>query len=302
MLIGAIFLTLTNALTASAAEFSSARLLRYRIAWNGIPAASATVQITKDEFAGDVGCVVQATARTNRFVDLFWEYRGNARATFLVNGVTPLQFTYENRSDEHAEFAWIDFDLTKKRAHSVYIKKGRRREAEGPAADFLDPITAVFRAMASGPGVGDRLSYRVFTGRSYYRVILNVIEEDEITVPAGEFQAFKVEPEVWKLGKSEKRDERLRRAMIWVSRDPSRTLLRVRSQVFVGSVTLDLVSATAEAQTAAPQCEECEQHRGGRVSRSENDFQKRARPGTLPAEGTLADNVASLSTGANSLW
>jgi hypothetical protein len=81
----------------------------------------------------------------------------------------------------------------------------------------------------------------VFTGESHYQVNLKVVGPDIVDGPAGRFDALKIEPEIIKLGDEPRRDKRLRRATIWVTPAPARTLLRIRSEVFIGAVTLDLV-------------------------------------------------------------
>lgn len=69
--------------------------------------------------------------------------------------------------------------------------------------------------------------------------------QPSLEVPAGRFHALRVVPEVWKVTTSAQPDARLRGATIWVADDPPRTLLRIRSEVFVGAVTLDLVKIDA---------------------------------------------------------
>jgi hypothetical protein len=217
------------------------RLLEYRIAWNGIPAAGATVSIMPSSVAGLDGYVVEASARTNAFVDLFWTFRGKAKSTFLADGPTPLHFVYDRTMAGKPYLTWIDFDADGDGARSVYIKGTRRREMEVDGQGLLDPITAVFRARLSGAKPGDRLRYDVWTGESRYRVQLDVQGLETIDVPAGRFQALRVVPEVWKVKSATELDSRLRGATIWVADDPGRTLLRVRGEVFVGAITLDLV-------------------------------------------------------------
>lgn len=217
------------------------RRLEYRIAWNGIPAAGATVAITPTDLAGRDAYVVEASARTNAFVDLFWSFRGQARATFLADGLTPLHFAYDRSMAGKPYVTWIDFDRDDRRASSVYIKGARRRELTLEGPDLVDPITAVFRARLSGARPGDVLRYDVWTGEARYRVLLDVGAPEVIDVPAGSFTALPVRPEVWKLGRAPELDTRLRRATVWVTDDAARTLLRIRSEIFVGAITLDLV-------------------------------------------------------------
>jgi hypothetical protein len=219
--------------------------LEYRVAWNGIPAASATVAITPGEHAGLPSLDVVTQARTNAFVDLFWSFRGTASATMLAADLTPLEFRYQRTMAGTPYLTWVDFDAGDSRARSVYLRGDKKREFEIATPDVVDPITAVFRARLSGAGPGDVRQYEVFTGEASYRVQLTVAGADEIDVPAGHFRALRVLPEVWKITTQAEPDTRLRQATIWVADDPLRTLLRIRSEVFVGAVTLDLVKVDA---------------------------------------------------------
>jgi hypothetical protein len=213
--------------------------LEYKVAWNGIPAARAVVTIAPGDLAGRDGLVVQATARTNAFVSLFWSYSGELRATLLSDGPTPLHFDYRRDMAGKAYATTIDFDRTQ--AHSVYLHGERRREWDIPAEGLIDPVTAVFRARRSAAGPGDSLVYDVWTGEVRYRVQLDISSSDPIDVPAGRFAALKVVPKLWQIEGQPAPDTRLRSATIWVSDDPAHLLLRIRSRIFVGSLTLDLV-------------------------------------------------------------
>jgi hypothetical protein len=55
----------------------------------------------------------------------------------------------------------------------------------------------------------------------------------------------RVIPEVWKIGRAAELGRRLQQATIWVADDTLRTRLRIRSEVFIGAVTLDLVKIEA---------------------------------------------------------
>ncbi|MEO8601524.1 MAG: DUF3108 domain-containing protein [bacterium] len=221
------------------------RRLEYRVAWNGIPAAAATVAVTGLDLAGHPGIEVEASARTNAVVDLFWSFRGTATATFLADGVEPLRFIYERTMAGTPYLTSVDFADHQGGARSVSLKGHKRRELALDETGLLDPITAVFRARLSGAKPGDRLRYEIFTGEARYRIQLTVGDAETIDVPAGRFAALRVIPEVWKIGGSAELDQRLRQATIWVAADADRTLLRIRSEVFIGAVTLDLVKIDA---------------------------------------------------------
>ncbi len=217
------------------------RRLEYRIAWNGIPAAAATVAIRAGNLFGKPSYEVEASARTNTFVDLFWSFRGVAKATLFAKGLEPLHFVYERTMRDVRQVTWIHFDLDQPRAHGVMMKGTERRELAMDGADIVDPITAVMRAELSNATAGDVLRYEVFTGESHYRVHLTIGGPEPIEVPAGTFTALRIVPQVWKVRRGARLDERLRQATMWVADTPVRTLLRIRSEVFIGAVTMDLV-------------------------------------------------------------
>jgi hypothetical protein len=213
--------------------------LEYQVAWNGFPAARAVVTIAPRELAGRATLDVAATASTNAFVSLFWRYSGTLQTTMLADGPAPLHFDYRRDMAGKSYATTIDFDQAQ--AHSVYVRGDRRRDSDIAATDLLDPVTAVFRARYSDAGPGDSLVYDVWTGEVRYRVQLDIARSDPVEVPAGRFAALQVVPKLWRIEGQPAPDTRLRRATIWVSDDPAHLLLRIRSRVFIGSVTLDLV-------------------------------------------------------------
>ena len=233
------------AASSSALAIPQPRTLQYRVAWNGIPAASAIVEITPKQVDGRENLIVEASAGTNRFVDLFWKFRGTLRSRLRADDLTPVDFVYDRHMAGKPYRTRIDFD--RRSARSVFVKGSHRQEFTVDEPDVIDPITAIFRARASGARPGDTLSYDVWTGESRYRVRLAVGQPEPIEVPAGRFRALRIVPEVWKIGATPELDTRLRTATIWVTDDPSRTLLRIRSDIFIGAVTVDLVSATRTA-------------------------------------------------------
>jgi len=221
---------------------TGARHFVYRIAWNGLPAGSAMIDVTNQQFSGAAGYVVEATAATNTFVNLFWSFRGVARTALLADGLVPLRFTYDREINRVPESTWLDFDRGAQREWGSHFKGDQRKVAEIDGTEVADPITAVLLAQAAGLEPGGERRYQVFTGEAEYVIVLRGVAEEDISVPAGHFPALKIDPEVWRVKDADAAlDQRLRQATVWVSRDPAHAILRIRSEVFIGAVTLDLV-------------------------------------------------------------
>lgn len=231
-------LTLAAALLAGrAAAVELPRRLEYRVAWNGIPAGSGVVSIAAGNDAGRDTVAVSAQASTNAFVSLFWSFRGALETTMLADGPAPLRFDYRRDLNGRPHATTIDFDGA--HAHGVYEHSGERREAD--LFDVVDPVTAVFRARASDARPGDALWHDVWTGEVRYLVRLDIVARETVEVPAGRFAALRVVPHLWRIEGRPAPDTRLRRATIWVTDDAQHVPLRIRSKVFVGSVSVDLV-------------------------------------------------------------
>jgi len=211
----------------------------YAVSWNGIPAGAATVAVQRGGREIPVGYRVDAFLRTNKLVDLLWRFRGHATAEFSSADLRPLGFQYDRH--ENAKHAVTDvlFDPTLTRATGVYHRDADLRRMELREPGILDPITAIFQALDRPVQIGDSWRYEIFTGEARYRVALTVVAEDTITVAAGRFRAWRVNPDVWKIGSG--RDQRLRRATVWVAEDATRLPLRIRSEVFIGAVDCDLI-------------------------------------------------------------
>ncbi len=211
----------------------------YGVSWNGIPAAAATIDVRRDQDSGRPLYRVEALARTNWLVDLLWHFRGHALSSFTSDDMVPLGFRYDREENNKHIVTDVIFDPSRAGVTGKKYRGGDTAVIELQGPNLLDPITAVFRALVQPVQIGDSRRYEIFTGEARYRVELDVLGEDTVSVAAGTYRAWRIEPKVWKLGTGA--DERLRRATIWVSQDETRIPVRIRSEVFIGAVNCDLL-------------------------------------------------------------
>lgn len=241
---------LLRASAATAAGVVAPQRLDYRVAWNGLGAATALVTVSRAPLGGTDAFFVEGTAWTNRVVDIFWRFRGKAQATVLTGDLRPLRFRFDRTANRRIESTWLEFDWRQRLARGVHVKRGKRRERDIDASMALDPFTAALSALARPIAPGDSFTTRVFTGESLYAIDFEVRKEETVTVPAGRFDAYQVEPTIWKITTEQQKDRRLRKATLWVTKDTPRALLRVRSEVFIGAVTLELTNWSKPAPTS----------------------------------------------------
>jgi hypothetical protein len=219
--------------------------VEYRVSWNGIPAAAATIEVKRGEQAGEPVYRVEAAMRTSRLVDLLWRRGARAASSFTSADLVPLGFQYDREENSKHSVTDVSFSRSAPQATGVYRRGSDTKVLDVQAPGLLDPITAIFRALAQPIKVGDLLHYEVFTGEARYRVELAITGEDTVAVAGGTYRAWRVDPRVWKLGTGV--DKRLRHATLWVSKDPTHVLLRLQSEVFIGVVNCDLVDVQGVA-------------------------------------------------------
>ena len=224
------------------------RHYEYRVSWNGIPAASASVQLMDHAAAATTEMRVQI--RTNHFVDLFWSLRAESRAEVDSSTLRPLHFEFDRSIDGERELTSVvaepDGGLTGR-----YQRPRRYRLIEVEGAGILDPVAAILRALREPPLLGQPQAYEIFTGEARYRVELRRAGADTLTVPAGRFAALRIEPVIWRL-ETNQPEKRVRRIVLWVTEAEPHVLLRVRSDVFIGAVYCDLTAlANVEQRSTA---------------------------------------------------
>ena len=239
-----------STLTASSPRtFSGPRPLhaKYRFGWSGITGGSGEVRVSKT--AGD-RLQVDAKLQTTGLARALFRYDANHTSTADAGTLRPL------------EVRMIENDRSKKIVTTVsYDSTGATsKELETPGKDpaptvrrfdapnLFDLQTSLFY-LRSQP-LEDRSVQRlvVFPGNTAYLATVTVLDRERLTVPAGTYNAIKLDLQLSKIGKDRelKPYKKFRRATAWIADDADRVLLRIEAQVFVGTVFGELQSVEFE--------------------------------------------------------
>jgi len=107
----------------------------------------------------------------------------------------------------------------------------------------LDPYSVGFLAMSQEWKVGESRRFDMFSGESRYLIEFTAVERTEITVNGALRQAIVLCPSVKKLTDTGKdsNDKKMRAARIYISADQSREILKISSDLLIGSVDTVMV-------------------------------------------------------------
>ena len=218
---------------------------RYDVNWQGIPVASARVEVAGE--GGDApieAYKVQASAKTGGMVKLFYKMKHLSQSVFDADSLEPRRFISKQEERSRKKTRKVSFsDNGIIRAQSEKNgRPGRTLEFNSGNATF-DPISAAFLARSLPLELGKVASFDVFNGKHRYLITFTVAARETIEVLGRSLDTFKVIPHVEKLTDSEG-EKRLSSASIWITADARRDVVKLESEVFVGSVEAELKDFT----------------------------------------------------------
>jgi hypothetical protein len=205
-----------------------------------VPVGTADIRTSPLWIDGKKYYQVKVKARTSKVVDLFWKMRDTVVSVFEAETLEPYRYSFKQRENRRKVNTKASFDRESNK-WLIHRQKGRRvKNYEFVSANTLDPITAVYLARSLDFKVGDQFYFNVFGGKSRYRLTLDIVGRERIKLDAGVFDAFKVKPRIENITKSGYAG-RVREATVWISADRRRMPLKIASEVFIGTIYLEMV-------------------------------------------------------------
>lgn len=215
----------------------------YHFGWAGITAATAEahfMRTTPDRFELD------GTGRTSGFVRALWKMDVTHRAVADAERLRPIEM-------EQTEIVRSKKIVTKLAFNAAGVTRTRIETKRGVTTpgtkqfnltNLFDLHTALLyiRSQSLRNGTVHRIA--VFPGASPYLATITVTGREKISIPAGSFNAIKLDLQLNKIGKKGELEphRKFKRGTIWISDDPDRMLLRIYAQIFVGTVFAELQS------------------------------------------------------------
>ena len=88
----------------------------------------------------------------------------------------------------------------------------------------------------------------VYPGITPYLCTITALGRERVTVPAGSYDAIKLEVALSKIGKDHELlpHKKFKHANIWITNDADHLVLRIEAQIFIGTVFAELQSMQFE--------------------------------------------------------
>jgi hypothetical protein len=229
-----------------AGNFPELRPLRasYRFGWSGLTAATGDVHFTKPS---ENKLQLDGTGRTIGFVRALWKLDVSYQAIASPETLRPIEAqqieTYRSKKIV-THLTFTNNGVTRARTEGKGGAEAKTRQFNFP--NLFDLFSAMLY-LRSQP-LKDRSVYRVvaYPATNAYLATVTVVGREKISVHAGSYSAIKLDLQLKRIGKHRQLEphRKFRRAMIWVSDDAERLLLRIEAQVFVGTVFAEVQSVS----------------------------------------------------------
>ena len=215
----------------------------YHFSWAGFTAATAEAHFRRlkpDRFELD------GTGHTSGLVRALWKMDVTHRALADADTLRPIELEQvENvRSKKIAtKLIFNRAGVARTRLQTKHgVTTGGTKRFDFPNLFDLHTALLYLRSQTLRQGTIHRIV--VFPAASPYLATITVTGREKISVPAGSFNAIKLDLQLNKVGKKGELEphHKFRRGTVWVSDDADRLVLRIGVQIFVGTVFAELQS------------------------------------------------------------
>jgi hypothetical protein len=205
--------------------------LEFEILYGVIPAGRASLEVKgRTTPEGDIYRIT-STARSNEAISLFFEVNDVLVAEVDAETADPLLFMKRLREgpfkrDERAVYEPGGVVRTEKTEYLV--EPGTR-----------DILSALYLVRGHDLRVGDEVTVKAFEGGKSYDARVRVLRRERVRTDRRDYDCLVIEPDIYEgaFGKTG-------RLLIWLTDDPLKIPVQVKSKVAVGSFVARLVSST----------------------------------------------------------
>lgn len=214
----------------------------YEITWGDIRAATGIITIKRE---GDF-YILSADQRTTPAIDRIYRVRYRGEVRIRVGSLTPVSSLIEgevrkkaNRQEAHYEAETGVVNVVETRTKKDEIPDKSNYQIQSDTA-IVDLFTAIFLARSFDWVEGESQNFEVFIGKKNYLVSLDCIGKDMVNAAGETLAAWVIRPGVRKQGEDKERAI-YARTRIYISADEHKDLVKIKTQLGIGTVKLSLV-------------------------------------------------------------
>jgi hypothetical protein len=222
-------------------------LFRYNVTWEGLPVASASLQIeVAKQNSNSAGLTVKAKAKSAALIDLIYKLRYLAQGLIDLESFKPSSALIDQSENSKRKVTNILFDSDGNATSEIKnIKKNQSSYYKASAINnqLFDPFSAALYSRSLEWEPGQSRHFEVFNGKTKYKITFKCLRREFRYVLGEKKPVLVFTPVVYDLNRKENA-QKLRKAELTITDDAYRDLVELDSEVFIGSVRASLDSFT----------------------------------------------------------
>ena len=238
------FLLLPARSVLASLPFAPGEKLTYDLKWERVTVATAVLAVEAlTEHEGRPALHLSMTARSARFFDLFYKVRNRVDAYITPDATHSLYYRKLQREGSYKRRFEVHYDRDAAVARYTSLMSGKKRQVD-TAPGTMDPLSILYSFRIQN-NMHEGLTFRcpVSDGRKAVTGKAKVLGRETITVKAGTFDTWKVEPDLEHMGGLFKKKDGAK-VHVWITADERRLPVKMRSQVKVGRINAELAEFT----------------------------------------------------------
>jgi hypothetical protein len=226
--------------------------LKFIVRWGLIKGGEASLHVEKMEMIGGRQAYkIISLAKSRGVVESLYKVRNLNLSWLDVQTLSSLQYEKQIREGKYKIDEVVTFDPVKRRFvdQSFRIDKNKREEKVGDIPEhILDVFSSLYYARTLPLAVGQVHVMDVYSGGKQYPLKLTVMRKEKIKTPLGRFMCLVVEPALNGPGIFINKGKKLE---VWLTDDDRHLPVQMRSEVFIGSVTAEIVQYTPASSVSS---------------------------------------------------
>ncbi|MBW1866845.1 MAG: DUF3108 domain-containing protein [Deltaproteobacteria bacterium] len=220
--------------------FHTGEKLTFELKWEVIPAGKAVLEVFPNQTINAIETRhFGMRVKTNKFVDVFYKVREQLDTYTDVGLHHSVLYTEKHIAGNTKKDLIVSFDWDRHTAQ--YTNFGKKRKPITIPPGTFDPLAAFYFSRRADLYPGGVIQRPITDGKKCVFSTARVIKKEQITVPAGTFETYLIEPELKDVGGVFKKSKHAK-IQLWITADSRRMPVKIKSRVVVGSFMGELIA------------------------------------------------------------
>ncbi|MBO7238173.1 MAG: DUF3108 domain-containing protein [Elusimicrobiaceae bacterium] len=220
--------------------------LKYGVYYSFVKAGTAYIHnLGLVNIEGRPAYVFQTTAFSASVIDAVFRVRDINQSWMDAQEFYSYGYGQSVREGNYVRDEWLKFNYPAKKYEGLIRKKEEPSEISGPLdIKVVDMLTSLYYVRGHDLQVGTDVVFDIINREKQYPLVVKVLKKERVKVAAGKFDCIVVEPQMRGEGIFVAKGKSLK---VWLTDDQYRMPVKMAVEVFIGSVSAELLEYQRQA-------------------------------------------------------